>query len=744
MTTNENERDFQDQGALKRPGRIDLRLFQNIDNAGDGHPGLQKALRNWVNNIHSAIKTAHINNITDIPTRNHNDLQTIGANDHIDNITDIPTRNHNDLQTIGANDHIDDITDIPNRDHADLQNVTANQHHNKQHSITSTADHTSGATSGQMLKGDANGLPIDATNTDAEVSGHISSTANPHTTTLEQARTANNQLSGSVDFNANDIDNLKDIDGNIWFVSTAAELQTAIDGIAGNAGIIILQSGTFTLSASIDVDQTGTYVVIGQGANTIIDCAGNRTAFNITDCASLVMRDFKIMCNDIGGVLPAILVNDSDDSPILIDNVIIDGTGNGQDAYGISVTSDYVTVTNCTIKEIRRAFEITGNYCRLINNTISDIDSPNGSGSGNGTECRVINITGSYCIIQDNILKDLESGRGGDDWPAGGNGGSLYGIYNSGNYNKINRNHLDTLTAGRSGDSTGESSGKTGGYVYGIYNTGTDNRICDNTLYNLTSGRGGYADESGASWMGGPAGDAFGIYNTGADNITDNNRIDTLTGAVGGNVTGTFTQQRGGQGGDATGIYNEAKNKICNNVIDTLASGTGGTGSRGGHAGDCWAIYNTSDIVNINNNIIYSVIGSNGTYGTYGGGSGGDAYGIYNNGGTDCTTNDNNIDTLTGGNGGGSSGPAYGVGNGGSAYGIRYNNGTDGVINGNTGNDYTNGTKGGGGGAGSDGVKYGIADVGTADYNIWTSNNFRGEGEDVTGANNVEANNITA
>ena len=38
--------------------------------------------------------------------------------------------------------------------------------HDRQHSITATADHTSTATSGKMLKADTNGLPVDATNTD--------------------------------------------------------------------------------------------------------------------------------------------------------------------------------------------------------------------------------------------------------------------------------------------------------------------------------------------------------------------------------------------------------------------------------------------------------------------------------------------------------------------------------------------------------------------------------------------------
>lgn len=56
---------------------------------------------------------------------------------------------------------------------AALRGSTAITVHARQHSITTAADHTSTATSGQMLKADANGLPVDATNTDAQVSAAV-------------------------------------------------------------------------------------------------------------------------------------------------------------------------------------------------------------------------------------------------------------------------------------------------------------------------------------------------------------------------------------------------------------------------------------------------------------------------------------------------------------------------------------------------------------------------------------------
>ena len=55
-----------------------------------------------------------------------------------------------------------------------LDTIAAPAIHTRQHAITATADHTSTATSGKMLKADANGLPVDASNTDTEVASAVS------------------------------------------------------------------------------------------------------------------------------------------------------------------------------------------------------------------------------------------------------------------------------------------------------------------------------------------------------------------------------------------------------------------------------------------------------------------------------------------------------------------------------------------------------------------------------------------
>ena len=52
MPTNETERDFTERNSgTKRPGRIDPRLFNNIPDAGDGYPGLQRMIRTWARNF---------------------------------------------------------------------------------------------------------------------------------------------------------------------------------------------------------------------------------------------------------------------------------------------------------------------------------------------------------------------------------------------------------------------------------------------------------------------------------------------------------------------------------------------------------------------------------------------------------------------------------------------------------------------------------------------------------------------
>ena len=88
---------------------------------------------------------------------------------------------YQDAATYGTHDHsAGDPTQVS---HADLTNVSSDQHHAKSHAITSASDHTSAATSGKMLKADANGLPVNATNTDADVADAVTKKHSQNTDT---------------------------------------------------------------------------------------------------------------------------------------------------------------------------------------------------------------------------------------------------------------------------------------------------------------------------------------------------------------------------------------------------------------------------------------------------------------------------------------------------------------------------------------------------------------------------------
>ena len=80
------------------------------------------------------------------------------------------------LDGIASGAQVNNISDVNATDLTDGGVTSLHSHandHARQHSITSTSDHTSTATSGQMLQADANGLPVNATNTDAQVSAAV-------------------------------------------------------------------------------------------------------------------------------------------------------------------------------------------------------------------------------------------------------------------------------------------------------------------------------------------------------------------------------------------------------------------------------------------------------------------------------------------------------------------------------------------------------------------------------------------
>jgi len=111
-------------------------------------------------------------------------------------LNDLATKSHDNLDDVSIDDHHPQshtLTSHSTKAHSELSDAPEDAHQPRQHAITATTDHTSTATSGQILKADANGLPIDASNTDTEVASavslkhaeaHVLATTGPHTDPL--------------------------------------------------------------------------------------------------------------------------------------------------------------------------------------------------------------------------------------------------------------------------------------------------------------------------------------------------------------------------------------------------------------------------------------------------------------------------------------------------------------------------------------------------------------------------------
>ena len=188
--------------------------------------------------------------------------------------------------------------------------------HTRQHSITDTSDHTSTATSGQMLKADANGLPVNATNTDAQVSGAVSAS---HTRSHAISSTSDHSDVNLAGISNNDLMRWDDpsskwlpksiaevISGNSispgpitisdvedWrYAASIAddgtkELPTIKADYAAIGNIVISSSGVIDESAEFEIDSTGTCQIIRGSANVIVNadtdtkvCLGTSAAQN--------------------------------------------------------------------------------------------------------------------------------------------------------------------------------------------------------------------------------------------------------------------------------------------------------------------------------------------------------------------------------------------------------------------------------------------------------------------------------
>ena len=342
MPSDNYERDFDDVGKLRFPGRWDPRLLQNIDDAGDGYPGLQKAVRNWVKYwLHDGVMDQAL------------DLN----NQNLDNL--------NNLDVDG--------------------NITL--------SVAATVD----------------GVDIS-------------------TLSLDSLPTA---TGADVDFNNHGANNIDNFDERIYYVSTDAELDNAIADITTNtcAGRIIITDSLTNVQATINA-ASSSFIIEGNGENTILTNDGSNTIFNITNCKSLVVRDLRANCFTTGD---AFLVDEVNNNPVFFERIHVSGE-NTNTSTAFRLNSKKITVKNCIINSMYHGIyfdsdsheslasenelydcKFTGIFCsapdhiRIIGNYIHDTDFAASSNLG----AISIQSGSEECLISSNMVENIiNSGTG--------------------------------------------------------------------------------------------------------------------------------------------------------------------------------------------------------------------------------------------------------------------------------------------------------------------------------------------
>jgi len=159
-----------------------------------------------------------------------------------------------------------------------------------------------------------------------------------------------------------------------YSVGTVEELQSAIDEIGTESGTIFIESGTYEITVPIDIDNCGSLVIYGHGDNTILKPVDGITVFNITCCASLLVKTLKIDASNYTAPsvdVELVIVNETNDNVVSFSDVTFAGVNRGR---GFDLISENCIIENCNIHDMSYGILLTGDHQLIVQNKIASCE----------------------------------------------------------------------------------------------------------------------------------------------------------------------------------------------------------------------------------------------------------------------------------------------------------------------------------------------------------------------------------
>jgi len=347
-----------------------------------------------------------------------------------------------------------------------------------------------------------------------------------------------------------------------YYCNTYAQVQSAIDTIGTSSGVIIITE-SITLTATLDVDQGGSYVFQGSSGTIEIDTAGDRACFNITEANACTIKDLTIRATGISSSIGAIEINETNDASVNIQNVKLIGGASG---YGIDIYSENVKIQLCYISSFSYGIYLRQNSqsCQILDNTLrstyshciyveySDFNILQGNIIADVNDIPTT-LSGIYLTYSDNNIIDGNIIKNNTANAPGG----FNGIYTSFSYHNVISDNVIKYLFSDSGDLRG---------IYMVFST--HNTITGNSIDDITSDSGVYGIDLASSTFNTVSGnsiddlqsnsiEAFGIKVSSNNNTINSNIIYDISA-----------------GGSGYGIYiNGNYNIIIGNSIDLVSAG---------------------------------------------------------------------------------------------------------------------------------------------------------------------------